>query len=71
MTEQTARFEEREKQLQEAADRLQIPKADFTEAVSYLSQFIQDNPLDDDNKVNYWLLMGIAAYSAGKEAAKT
>lgn len=60
--------EEREKKLKEAANRLQISEADFTEAISFLSSFFTDNPLDDENKVNYWLLMGIAAYSAGKAA---
>lgn len=65
------KFDRAAAKLKENADRLQIPAEDFTAGLDFAAQFMQDNHLTDENRTNYFLLMAIASYHAGKEAQRT
>ena len=65
------KFDRAAAKLKENADRLQIPAEDFTAGLDFAAQFMQDNPLTDENRTNYFFLMAIASYHAGKEAQRT
>ena len=49
-------------------DDLNIPVGDIAEGAEYVAQFIRDNPFSDENRANYFVMMAISAYHAGKHA---
>lgn len=61
------KFDRAAAKLKENADRLQIPAEDFKAGLDFAAQFLQDNPLTDENRTNYFLLMAIASYHAGRQ----
>lgn len=49
---------------------LNIPDDDITEGLDFVTDYMRNNPLTDDNRSQYILMMAVAAYHAGKNAAK-
>jgi hypothetical protein len=49
---------------------LNIPDDDITEGLDFVTDYMRNNPLTDDNRSQYIVMMAVAAYHAGKNAAK-
>lgn len=49
---------------------LNIPDDDITEGLDFVTDYMRNNPLTDGNRSQYIVMMAVAAYHAGKNAAK-
>ena len=49
---------------------LNIPDDDITEGLDFVTDYMRNNPLTDDNRSQYIVMMAVAAYHAGKNSAK-
>lgn len=65
MTENT-KFITGEKQFNEVMEKLNIPAENVSEGLDFVTNFMKDNPLTDENRYGYWLMMAVSAYHAGK-----
>lgn len=62
--------EEERARLDQIKEEMNIPAEDIAEGLNCAAQFVHDTPPTDENRENYFIMMAIAAYHAGKHAAE-
>ena len=60
------RFNTSERQFYEVMEKMNIPAEEVTEGLEYVTHFMEENPLNDNNRFGYWVTMAVSAYHAGK-----
>ena len=51
-------------------ESLNITDADISEGAGFVCDFMRDNPLTDENRSIYMMMLAVAAYNAGKKKAE-